>query len=155
MKLQRILIWTISLFLAYFAGRTVIRNIWRLYKSPLDKAILIQGGCWKISNSSAQLNFSSICFQRQYMGLLDDHSFDWTLQSASNKIKISELKGENSRINGLYSLSIWGNDQNLVLENKSRSIVGKFNSYQIPNGFHCGFTLSRSSWESNQRIPWF
>lgn len=143
MKFQRIFIWVVAFTLAFFTGRTVIRNLWRLYYTPFQKALIIQN-----NNSTG---YSGIIFNRHNKtGRFGDYHFRWKYYWWKNRIRLIGQDASSKSLDGMYSITVSDNEESFVLKGNGRSIIRVNPKLRgIVN------KMAFEDWEMNRKIPWF
>jgi len=149
---QRIFIIVFSFFLAFFTGQTILRNLWRLYKTPIRKMITLKDARWKIVNASPKIDFNFISFEKGNKGYLDTIPFYWNDRLHTNQLTISRLPLKYGFLNGVYQIDFRDNEKKIILKNNQYSLKGELKSNRF-QGFIC--KIKYEDWGVNQKIPWF
>lgn len=149
MKFPRLIIWIVALTLAFFTSRTVIRNLWRLYYTSFEKALITKGH-WQIQDSDNDLYNAQLSFFQNGKGAIGTYHFNWKYRWWNNRVRLIGLDSQNKQFDGTYAVTVLNNDQIIVLKGKNQSIMGENWHTQ---GFVCsGWT---PHWKRNQQILWF
>jgi hypothetical protein len=131
--------------LAFFTGRTMIRNLCRLYCTPFEKALITKNN-WQVQDDSAYLYNTQLSFFQSKKRCIGNYHW-W-----SNRIKLIGLDAKNKTFDEVYSVNVFNDDQIIVLEGNGRYIIGKNWSSRY-NHFDCGGGFV--NWKINQKILWF